>query len=76
MKFSWLVRMWGLSAMLAFSLVMIATFLMAYISPAKAVMVLINDYNEANLELAIIITAIPCIIYTWYTYLGERAKEI
>lgn len=49
----------------SWALVMIITFFIAYSSPEKAALVTINDYGEANLELALIILGFPLMIYNF-----------
>ena len=42
---------------------MTATFLAAYISPIDMVIVDINKYGEARLELVFLLLTIPCVAY-------------
>lgn len=45
----------GTSFMLAFTLVLILTFIYAYINSEKTVKITINEYGEANIEMFIVI---------------------
>ena len=48
-------------------LILLATFLSAYLSPIKTVIVDINGLGEANIELGFLLASIPCVMY----YLGK-----
>jgi len=50
---------------LTWALVMIITFFTAYLSPEKAAIVTINDYGEANLELAMIFLGLPLMLWNF-----------
>jgi len=42
---------------------LLATFLAAYLSPIKTVVVRINRMGEANVELFFLLASIPCVVY-------------
>lgn len=56
-------------------LVLYLTFLVAYLSPNMAVLVTINDYGEANLELILLTLALPFIWYGGKDYLLGGARK-
>jgi len=49
----------------SWALVMIITFFVAYLSPAKAAIVTIDQYHEANIELVMIILGLPLMLYNF-----------
>lgn len=49
---------------------MVLTFIVAYIDPGKRVLVTINTYNEANLELMLILLSIPFVLKYLYKELA------
>jgi hypothetical protein len=56
---------WGISIMFAMSYVMTTTFLDAYRSEDKSITININCYQEATLELIIVLSAIPALFLVW-----------
>ena len=54
--------------MFSWSLVIIWTFLLAYISQDKAVTIFINLFGEAHLELVLVIGVFPVMVYTMASY--------
>jgi uncharacterized membrane protein len=52
----------GLMAMVAFSLVLFMVFAQAYFSPAKAVIVKVNSFGEAEAEMFMLSLLVPLSI--------------
>ena len=47
-------------------LILLYTFISAYLSPVKTVIVHVNGIGEANIEFVFLLASIPCVMY----YLG------
>ena len=71
---------WGKVMVLAFllgtNLTMYATFLTAYFSEDKSVLVTINNYGEANLELWLMGFMTILSIFTIFIMLKEEKRKI
>lgn len=74
-KLKWHMKIYGFVNLLAAFVLMVYTFTVAYVGGGYEVIVTINDYNEAYPEIAMIIIAIPCIIYFIYNYMNLLIKE-
>lgn len=75
MKIKTIIRIISLILILACATQIIIVFAIAYSTPQKAVMVTINDYNEANIELPFIILTIPAIAFLFYDYMSYTCYE-
>jgi len=64
----------GSMVLLASYLILLFTFISAYLSPVKAVVVHINNIGEANIELAFLLLSVPCIAY-YLKYLRWSYKK-
>ena len=64
------------SSIIMFSsyIILLYTFLSAYLSPIKTVVVDINSVGEANIELVFLLISIPCVIY-YLTRLKWSSKK-
>ena len=51
----------GLSVLIATYIYFIVIFIRAYLTPEKAIMITINEWHEAKLELIILLITIPSI---------------
>ena len=56
----------GVATMLALSIVLFITFVTAYMSPAKAVRVHINNYGEADAEMIFLSALLPLNIISTF----------
>jgi uncharacterized membrane protein len=75
MRLTTIIKVWGLIGLLALAATTILMFMIAYSTPTKEVLVMIDNYGEADIELVLIISAIPCILYMAITYIQERVDE-
>lgn len=57
------LKLAGIVIMLTFTIVFSGIFITAYLSPDKMVLVSIDAFNEANLELAIVLFTIPLSLW-------------
>lgn len=64
-----IVAILGMAHMLTASILITVTFLTAYASPGKSVLVRINSIGEANIELLIIVVCMSCVPYTFYRFI-------
>ena len=55
-----IVLLYGFSALIAGFLMFLITFFIAYMTD-YSVIVYINNYREAHIEMIILLTSIPCI---------------
>ncbi len=62
-SFKFVIVLTSSVTLLASYIILLYTFFSAYLSPAKAVYVSINNIGEANIELFFLMLTIPCIIY-------------
>ncbi len=70
------VRLFTLSLFLTVYFVMLLTFLVAWMSQEKVVVVAINNYGEAAIELALLlISFVPTLIGTGY-FVSDTVKEL
>lgn len=75
-----LIKLFGIMLLLGIFFVMVITFLTAYFSPVKAVLVTINTKGEANLELFVILPFVAFFglwgaILCFVDYLKEEKNE-
>jgi len=56
----------GLLCMIGYSMLLFATFIFAYLNPTYSVLVLINYYGEAHIELVAFFITIPLCIWSAY----------
>lgn len=75
MKKSKLARIYGVSVVVLSYLVLFSTFLAAYFYPSKTVTITINTFGEANLELALLILAAPCVFLFYNDYIWELSEK-
>lgn len=61
-----LIKIWAYTVSLAFFVTFCYAFITAYLHPCKCVNVYINLYNEANIELFVLITGVIAVILTFY----------
>lgn len=66
------IELFGIVNILSICTLMFITFLMAYFNPTKSVLVSINNYHEANIELVLLLISMPIV----YTICCKRLKEI
>jgi len=57
-------------------LILLATFLSAYLSPIKTVIVHINNIGEANIELVFLLASVPCVLYYLTQLRWSKRKEM
>ncbi len=60
-----LVYFIGNAVMFGVYLALFMTFMTIYLSPHDVGQIVINDYNEANLEAVLLIVTLPCVVYAW-----------
>jgi len=65
----------GLTALVWFSLVMTQAFYAAYFSPAKSVLIKINEFNEANLEAVMLPICWAFMVFAVYHLIKLLNKE-
>lgn len=76
MKFKTLIILSGLGFMLASTLIMVWTFLGAYLSPPNySIIVSVNNYNEANAEFIMLLFFVPVCIYSTIKLIQLRRLE-
>ena len=63
----------GWAMILSYTFVMISTFMMAYQTSDKEIIVTIDDYGEANIELWVILLTLPCVLFVLYDNLKKGA---
>jgi len=57
--------LFGLTVLLATYLTVLVTFLYAYMSEDKRIVIEINTFGEARLEFAILVVSLPVVVYTY-----------
>ena len=70
------LKLWGVVGMVSGYTLMVVTFIVAYMSPDKTVLVAINNYGEGNIELILNIILYPIALYTAYRVVIDEAKSI
>ncbi len=74
MRWKYIIYVYGLSTLVGSSLTLCFVWFMAFFSQNAATVVMINLYNEMWIELVMMITGIPCMLWTAYdAYLYRRA---
>lgn len=75
-----LIKLIGLGGMITYSILHINVFLTAYLNGIEGndykVIVYINHYGEAHLELIMLIILIPFIIYFVYSYIKSWYENV
>jgi len=66
--FKELIKVFGISTLLAAYITLIHTFMKAYLSPQKKIIVYINNFGEAWWEFALIVITFPCVLYFIYDF--------
>lgn len=66
----------GIISMIEIIMTFVLTFIFAYLSPSKQIIVTINSIGEANLELVLIVISIPCIIYCIYLLFKQLGGDM
>jgi hypothetical protein len=64
-----IIRIFGLTVLLASFLTYLTTFFLAYLAPEKAIKISINCYNEANFELICALISIPFVAFVVWDYI-------
>jgi len=64
----------GLVCMIGYSILILVTFLTAYLNPNYSVMVLINYYGEAHWEFVLLLTTFPFCFWAFYYIIKELFK--
>ena len=64
-----LCEIWGYGFGVGMGIVVMITFLWAYLTPEMAVMVSINDYDEANIELVVLTIGMIMTIIGWISHM-------
>jgi hypothetical protein len=62
----------GMGFLAGTTLVMMVTFMIAFLSPDKMVLVTINTYHEAVIELVFLIILLPFGVRTVHQYITEE----
>ncbi len=65
----------GVATMLALSITMFLIFTVAYLSPAKAVRVQINNYGEADSEMIFLSAILPLNIISTFVVVNRLAGK-
>jgi len=58
----WALSLYGILSAFALAIILIETFLLAYLTPEKMIVVTVNQSNEANIELWLIMFTVVCWI--------------
>jgi len=67
------LRLIGMIMLIACTTSLVITFIIAYLSPTKMVIVDINSLGEADLELALFLLTIPLMLYVFIDHLKEAS---
>ena len=60
----------GVTVLAATYVTCLLTFIVAYIHPSKSTLVTINSYNEANIELILLLATLPIV----FSYIVKEIK--
>ena len=74
-KLSEFIKLLGYAWAMGHSLLMLITFLTAYASPAKATLVCIDKFGEANIELVLVPLTFAVIVAGFILFVKEYAKD-
>ena len=69
------LRKRGELAVFAAYLCMVFTFMVAYLDPSKVALVAVNGFNEANLELLLILVSLPAVARFLYSSMARDGLE-
>ncbi|RLJ07028.1 MAG: hypothetical protein DRP12_03005 [Candidatus Aenigmatarchaeota archaeon] len=70
------IRLFTLSIFLTVYIVLTLTFWIAWTSPEKAVKVTINSYNEAGIELFLLLGSLGPVLYGTLCFLSDTLKNL
>lgn len=70
MKLKTMISIIGIVVMTASYLLFSHLFITAYVNPNDEVTVSINDFKEADLELILLITTFPMVMFSFFNYLN------
>ncbi|MFH2111188.1 MAG: hypothetical protein ABIJ47_08025 [Candidatus Bathyarchaeota archaeon] len=70
-----MLRKRGEIAVFAAYLCMVFTFLVAYLHPTRSALVAVNGFNEANLELLLILVSLPAAAQFLFSSMARDGRE-
>lgn len=70
-----IIKMYGCIISFLFVCLMTKTFMMAFFSPKKEILVTINTVGEANPEFVMLFLVVPIVAYTCWSYLKILHNE-
>lgn len=68
------LMLFGVTFSVGMTLLMSATFLRAFLSPDKSVLVTVNTAGEAKLEIVMLVIIVPLTIFTLIQYYRKYLK--
>ena len=74
-RIRFLLTLSGTIIMMMSWIILLYTFLSAYMAPSKIVIVHINNIGEANIELVFLMLSVPCIIHYLSNFGWSSKKE-
>ena len=72
-RFQTLVVLYGFVWVVTMVVLMFSTFLLAFFF--GGVRVTVDSFGEANLELILLLTGLPCVVYCLYFLITEEKQE-
>jgi len=69
-----LCEIWGYVFGVGMGIVVMITFMGAYLDPEKIAVIAINDYGEANIELVMLAVGMVISIVGWISFMSRRLK--
>ncbi len=70
-----MIKTIGLVTLIYIYIVMILTFIRAYLHPSKSILISINKLGEANIDLFVLLVTLPCVIFYIYKELSEVKQK-
>lgn len=67
------IVLYGYAWVWAMVVLMFSTFLLAFLF--GGVHVTVNSFGEANLELVLLLSGLPCVVYCLYFLITEEEKQ-
>ena len=70
-----IVKKRGEITVFAAYLCMVSTFLVAYLHPTRSALVAVNGFNEANLELLLILASLPAAARFLFLSMAQDGRD-